>query len=153
MLRAMITAMAVINIVAAVPSARAEPVDTVSVEVVKYPTPEFAVRLAEIVKGSPPNDMDIKGPPDSGRDMDGGQVSHVYALTPRSQRASAALHYDVEQNGRLLGTFRVDLKLGWEGNPDNVQVNCDEQDAPVDCYAFENPYIVRVYPKNPASNR
>ena len=93
--------------------------------------------------------MDIQGPPENERDMDGGQASQIYELTPSGQPTVASAYYDVEQDGRLVGTFRIDLKLGWGGNPNNLEVNCDEQDAPVDCYAFENPFIVRIYPKHP----
>ncbi|MBW0018194.1 MAG: hypothetical protein JO236_11710 [Mycobacterium sp.] len=130
--------------------APADPAGALTVEVLKYVTPEFGVRLADLVNGAPPFDMDIKAPPDNERDMDGGQVSHFYVATPRSQPSTASAVYDVEQNGRLLGKFRIDLKLGWGGNPNNLEVSCDEQDSPIDCYAFEDPFIVRVYPKDPA---
>lgn len=152
MVRAMVTAMAVIDVIAGAASASGEPVGTVTVEVVKYPTPEFGVRLSQVVKGTPPNDMDITGPPDNERDMDGGQASQIYEITPRTQPTTASAVYDVEQDGRLLGAFRVDVNLGWGGDPNNLEVTCDEQDSPIDCYAFENPFIVRVYPKDPARN-
>jgi hypothetical protein len=153
MVSALVTAMAVIDVIAVPASALAEPEGTLTLEVLKYPTPEFGVRLAELVKGTPPLDMDIAGPPENERDMDGGQASHIYEIRPRSQPTTASAIYDVEQNGRLLGTFRVDMKLGWGGNPNNLEVTCNEQDSPIDCYAFENPFIVRVYPKDPARNR
>ena len=70
--------------------------------------------------------MDIKGPPEDERDMDGGQVSHFCEITPVSQPTTASAFYDVERNGQLLGTFRVDIKLGSGGNPNNLQVTCNE---------------------------
>jgi hypothetical protein len=145
-------AMALIVAIAAAASASAEPDGALTLEVLKYPTPEFGVRLAELDRGTAPNEMGITGPPDNERDMDGGQTSHIYEITPGRQPTTASAVYDVEQNGRLLGAFRVDIKLGWGGNPNNLEVTCDEQDSPVDCYAFENPFIVRVYPKDPARN-
>jgi len=84
--------------------------------------------------------------------MDGGQVSHSYQIKPGSQPTTASAIYDVEQNGQDLGTFRVDFKLGWGGDPNNLEVTCDEQLAPIDCYAWEDPFIVRIYPKDPSSN-
>ncbi len=84
--------------------------------------------------------------------MGEGEASHIYEMTPRSQPTTASAYYDVEQDGRLLGRFRIDMKLGWAGNPDTLEVSCDEQDAPIDCYAFENPFVVDVYPKDPAYN-
>jgi hypothetical protein len=150
MVSALVTAMALIVAIAAAPSASAGPDGTLTLEVLKYPTPEFGVRLAELDRGTPPNDMNISGPPDNARDMDDGQASHIYEITPGSQPTTASAVYDVEQNGRLLGAFRVDMKLGWGGNPNNLEVTCDEQDSPIDCYSFENPFIVRVYPKDPA---
>jgi hypothetical protein len=153
MVSAVVTAMAVIDVIAPAASASAQPDGALTLEVLKYPTPEFGVRLAELDKGTPPNDMVITGPPDNERDMDGGQASHIYEITPRSQPTTASAVYDVEQNGRLLGTFRVDINLGRGGNPSNLEVTCNEQDSPIDCYAFENPFIVRVYPKDPARNR
>jgi hypothetical protein len=151
MVSAMVTVMAVIDVIAAAASASAEPDGTLTLEVIKYPTPVFGVRLAELDKGIPP--MDITGPSDNERDMDGGQASHFFEITPRSQPTTASAYYDVEQDGRALGTFRVDIKLGFGGNPNNLEVTCNEQLAPVDCWAFENPFIVRVYPKDPAGNR
>lgn len=148
MVSAIVTAMAVIDIIAASASAPAEPDGTLTVEALKYPTPAFGVRLAELIKGTPPNDMDITGPPENERDMDGGQASHTYQTKPRSQPTTASAFYDIEQNGQDLGTFRVD-----GGSPNNLEVTCDEQDSPVDCYAFENPFIVRVYSKSPENNR
>jgi hypothetical protein len=44
------------------------------------------------------------------------------------------------------------MNLGQGGDPNNLEVTCNEQLAPVDCYAFESPFIVRVYPKDPARN-
>ena len=127
--------------------ALAQPDSALTVEVVKYPTPVFGVRLVQLVKGSPPNGMDITGPPETGRDMGSGQVSQIYQIRPGSQPATASAFYDVDQNGRHLGTFRVDFKLGGGGDPNSLEVTCDEQDSPVDCWAFENPFIVRIYAK------
>ena len=150
MVSAMVTAIAVTNVVAATPSAWADD-GTLTVEVLKYVTPEFGVRLANLDKGTPP--MDISGPPDNERDMDGGQVSHIYSIRPGGRPTTASAFYDVEQNGQPLGTFRVDMNLGQRGDPNNLEVTCDEQLAPVDCYAFENPFIVRVSAKDPSRNR
>jgi hypothetical protein len=138
---------AVGSVIAAPTSASAQPDGALTVEVVKYPTPVFGVRLAQLVKGTPPNGMDITGPPENGRDMDGGQVSQIYQIRPGSQPATASAFYDVDQNGRHLGTFRVDFKLGEGGDPNSLEVSCNEQDSPVDCWAFGNPFIVRVYAK------
>jgi hypothetical protein len=149
---AMAIVVAVIGVIGAAASASAQPDGTLTVEVLKYPTPEFGVRLAELVRGTPPSDMDIAGPPESERDMDGGQASHIYQIKPRSQPTTASAFYEVEQNGRHLGTFRVDFKLGGGGDPNNLEVSCNEQDSPVDCWAFQSPFVVRVYPKNPANN-
>lgn len=146
---AMVTTIGVVNIGATAPPAWADD-GSLTVEVLKYVTPEFGVRLANLDKGTPP--VDIKGPADSERDMDGGQMSHFYAIRPGGRPATATAFYDVEQNGQLLGTFRVDMNLGQGGDPNNLEVTCNEQLAPVDCYAFENPFIVRVYPKDPARN-
>jgi hypothetical protein len=148
-----VTGMAAIDVIAAPASASAEPDGTLAVQVLKYPTPVFGVRLAELVTGTPPNDMDITGPPENERDMDGGQASHLFQIKPRGQPATASAFYDVEQNGQHLGTFRVDFNLGGGGDPNNLAVTCNEQDSPVDCWAFEDPFIVRVYSKNPANNR
>ena len=87
----MVTAVAVIDVIAAAASASAEPDGTLTVEVLKFPTPVFGVRLAELVKGTPPNDMDITGPPENEKDMDGGQASHFYQIKPRSQPANHRL--------------------------------------------------------------
>jgi hypothetical protein len=151
----MVTAMGAVNIgvnIGANIGAMAPPAwaddGILTVEVLKYVTPEFGVRLANLDKGTPP--VDITGPADSERDMDGGQMSHFYAIRPGGRPATATAFYDVEQNGQLLGTFRVDMNLGQGGDPNNLEVTCNEQLAPVDCYAFENPFIVRVYPKDPA---
>jgi hypothetical protein len=152
MMSAMVIATTVIDVIAAAASASAEPDGTLTVEVLKYPTPVFGVRLADLVKGTPPNDMDITGPPGNERDMDGVQATQIYQIKPRSQPTTATAFYDVEQNGRHLGTFRVDFNLGGGGDPNNLAVTCNEQDSPIDCYAFENPFIVRVYPKDPARN-
>jgi hypothetical protein len=105
----MVIAMAVIDVIAAAASASAEPGDTLTVEVVKFPTPVFGVRLAELDKGTPPSDMDITGPAENERDMDGGQASHIYRITPRSQPTTASAVYAVEQDGQLLGTFRINF--------------------------------------------
>lgn len=153
MVSAIAIAMAAGGVIAASASASAEPDATLTVEVLKFPTPVFGVRLAELVKGTPPNDMDITGPPENERDMDGGQASHFFQMKPRDQPTTASAFYDVEQSGQHLGTFRVDFKLGGGGNPNNLEVTCNEQDSPVDCWAFEDPFVVRVYSKNPANNR
>lgn len=133
--------------IAVAASASAQPEGALTVEVVKYPTPVFGVRLVQLVKGSPPNGMDITGPPETGRDMGSGQVSQIYQIGPAGQPATASAFYDVDQNGRHVGTFRVDFKLGGGGDPNSLEVTCDEQDSPVDCGAFENPFIVRIYAK------
>jgi hypothetical protein len=86
--------------------------------------------LAELVKGTPPNDMDITGPRENQRDMDGGQASHTFEIRPRSQPATASAFYDVEQHGQRLGTFRIDFNLGAGGDPNNLLVACNEQDSP-----------------------
>ncbi len=99
----------------------------------------FGVRLAELDKGTPPDDTDNTGPPENERDMDGGQASHTYRITPRGQPTSASAVDAVEQDGRLLGTFRINFKLGG-GDPNNLEVTCDEQLSPVNRYAFENPF-------------
>ena len=62
---AVVTAMAVINVIAAAAPASAQPDGMLTVEVVKYGTPVFGVRLAELVKGTPRNHMDITGPPET----------------------------------------------------------------------------------------
>jgi hypothetical protein len=149
---AMAIAMAGSDAIAPAASASAQPAGALTVEVVKYPTPVFDVRLADIVKGTPPNDMDITGPPDSVRAMDGGQVSQIFEIRPRSQPTTASAVYEVQQDGRHLGTFRVEFQLSGGGDPNNLQVSCNEEDSPVNCWAFENPFVVRVYPKNPANN-
>ncbi|HTQ21124.1 hypothetical protein [Mycobacterium sp.] len=141
--------MTVIDVIAVTAPASADP--ALTVEVVKYPTPVFGVRLADLVKGMVPNDMDIVGPPENQRDMDGGQASHVYQIRPHNHSVTASAIYDVEQNGQRLGSFRVDLNLGGGGDPNTLQVTCNEQDSPVDCWAFENPYVVRIYAKSPAN--
>ena len=83
MVSAIVIAMAAVGVIAASASASAEPDATLTVEVLKFPTPVFGVRLAELVKGTPPNDMDITGPPENERDMDGGQASHFFQMKPR----------------------------------------------------------------------
>ncbi len=45
------------------------------------------------------------------------------------------------------------MKLGGGGDPDNLGVTCGEQLSPVDCYVFANPYLVRVYAKDPVTKR
>ena len=117
----LVAAVALIDVIAAAASASAEPGDTLTVEVVKFPTPAFGVRLAELDKGTPPNDMDITGPPENERDMDGGQASHTYRITPRSQPTTTSAVYAVEQDGRLLGTFRINFNLGGGGDPNNLE--------------------------------
>jgi len=146
MVCAMVAAMAVIAVIAAA-SASAEPDGTVSVEVIKWPTPVFGVRFAELVKGTPP--LDITGPSENGGDMGGGdKASQIYQINTRGQPTTASAFYDVNlPDGGLLGTFRIDMTLGWAGDPNTLYVTCDEQLAPVDCYAFENPFVVNVYPK------
>ncbi len=135
------------SVIAGAASASVQPEGALTVEVVKYPTPVFGVRLVQLVKGTPPNGMDITGPPETGRDMGSGQVSQIYEIGPAGQPATASAFYDVDQNGRHVGTFRVDFKLGGGGDPNSLEVTCDEQDSPVDCWAFENPFIVRMYAK------
>jgi hypothetical protein len=151
MASAMVVAMPAIHVVAAAASASAEPDGTLAVQVLKYPTPVFGVRLAELVKGTPPNDMDITGPPANETETDRGQASHIYAIRPRNQPTTAA-GYEVDQNGDHLGTFRIDFKLGSGGDPNSLEVTCKEQDSPVDCWAFEIPFIVCIYSKTPADN-
>lgn len=152
MVGATVTAMTAIHVVATPASASADSDGTLTVQVVKYPTPAFGVQLVELVKGTPPNDMDITGPAANERDLGGGQASHTYEIRPGRQPATAAAIYEVEQDGRHLGTFRIDFKLGPAGDSNSLSVTCNEQDSPVDCWAFENPFIVRIYAKTPANN-
>lgn len=147
-----VSALAAINVIAAPSSASAQPDGTLTVEVVKFPTPVFGVRLAELDKGATPNDMDITGPPENQKDMDGGQASQTFEIRPRNRPSTASASYDVEQNGQHLGTFRVGFRLGSGGNPNNLEVTCDEQDSPVHCWAWQDPFIVRIYPKEPGLN-
>jgi hypothetical protein len=84
--------------------------------------------------------------------MDGGPASQTFAIRPRNQPTAASAIYDVEQNGQRLGTFRVGFRLGSGGNPQNLEATCDEQDSPVHCWAWQDPFIVRIYPKEPGLN-
>jgi len=52
MVTALVTAVAVVEVIAAAASASAEPDGKMTVKVLKYPTPEFGVRLTEIVNGT-----------------------------------------------------------------------------------------------------
>lgn len=147
-----VSALAAINVIVAPSSASAQPDGALAVEVVKFPTPVFGVRLAELDKGAPPNDMDITGPPENQTDMDGGQASQTFAIRPSNQPTAASAIYDVEQNGQHVGTFRVGFRLGSGGSPNNLEVTCDEQDSPVHCWAWQDPFIVRICPKEPGLN-
>ena len=59
--------------------------------------------------------------------------------------------YAVDQDGRPLGTFRLNMRLGAGSDPNSLDVSCDEDLAPVDCWVFTDPFLVRVYAKDPVT--
>lgn len=144
--------MAAINVIAVPSPASAQPDVTLSIEVAKYPTPVFGCGWRNSTKGRLPITWTSRVLPKIKETWDGGQASQTFEIRPRNRPATASAVYDVEQDGRHLGTFRVDFRLGSGDNPNDLEVTCDEQDSPVHCWAWQDPFIVRIYPKEPGLN-